>query len=125
MPELETKLRAAAPRETGAPAHLEATIWAALSRDIIDAIDTDDTEPLLRGPELVVDDAPAVRRSSRFGLTLGLVAAAAVLIGAVILAGLRSTASEPAGGTTPAPVTTAPAATPAASLAARPARTRS
>jgi len=62
----------------------------------------------------VVDDAPLARRPSRFGLGLGLLAAAAILIGAVVLAGLRETASRPAGGTpatsTPAPPrSTAPA----------------
>src|SRR4051795_5154874 len=111
MPELETKLRAAAPRPTHAPAHLEAAIWSALSRDTIDVIDAGGP---IQGPELLVDDAPPARRSSRFGLVLGLVAAAAVLVGAVVLAGLRDEASRPAGVT---PTTSPPAPPPPAAQA--------
>ncbi len=115
MPELETKLRAAAPRETHAPAHLEATIWAALSRDT-DSVYATAGEPSSRPDpltplELVIGDEPPAPRGSHARLVLGVLAAAAILIGAVVLAGLRSTRSEPASGTTPAPVTTTPAAT--------------
>jgi hypothetical protein len=51
---------------------------------------------------LVVDAAPPMRRPSRLGLGIGVAAAACVLVGAVVIAGLRNgSTGRPAAATTP------------------------
>jgi hypothetical protein len=112
MPELETKLRAAAPRTTRVPADLEDRIWATLSSDTMGEAPPAATS--FTRPELIIGEAPPARRSSRLGLALGLLAATAVLLGAVLLAGLRQDAGHPAGGKVPAPTTSTPAPSTAA-----------
>jgi hypothetical protein len=83
MPELETVIRDAAPRSGRAPADLEWRIWSALAG----AAPAD--EPLPTEPELVVDEPPSYRHPGRSRPLMGVLAAAAILLAAVAVAGLR------------------------------------
>src|SRR5262245_27897182 len=104
MPELETLIRAAAPRPTRAPAELERTIWAAASTAA-------PTEPAqLTEPELSVGEPLPIRRGGRLRPLVGIAAAAAILLAAVAVAGLRDHRSQPAAGHGPAASTATPKA---------------
>ena len=108
MRDLERTLRASAPVAERVDPGLEDRIWAAFHADAA----PDPFAP--SAPQLVIDDAAPGDRPSRFGIALGVLAAAAILVVAVVVAGLRDGGSVPAGGTTPA--ATAPVLDPAAAV---------
>src|SRR6478736_37050 len=96
MRDLERTLRTAVPTISRVPAELEDRIWAVLDDAPTVAAATD--EPLL-----TVDVAPP-RRPSRLRLAIGVAAVAAVLLGAIVIAGLRN-GSTARPGRPPAPPT--------------------
>ena len=102
MPELETMIRAAAPRPTHAPAHLEWTVWTALAETAPLG------DPLFAGPELVVDEPTSYAGPSKLRPLVGIAAVAAALLAAVVIAGLRDRAAHPAAGHRTAPGAAAP-----------------
>jgi len=92
MPELEQVIRAAAPRASRAPAELEWAIWTTLTGEgLVDG-------PAMAEPELVVEAPPGSPRRSRFRPLIGVAAVAAILLAAVLIAGLRSHDAQPAAG---------------------------
>jgi hypothetical protein len=103
MPELEQLLRASAPRTSRAPAELEWAIWTTLTGDGLVA------GPAVAEPELVVDEPSPPRRPGSLLPLIGVAAVAAILLAAVLVAGLRNREAQPASGdrsaTAPAPPT--------------------
>jgi hypothetical protein len=110
MRELERTLRASAPTAERVDPGLEDRIWAAFSHDHA-AAPAAPFAPF--EPQLVVDDSSPSTRPSRLAVVLGMLAAAAILVAAVVIAGLRDEGSVPADGT---PTATAPAPDPAAQV---------
>ncbi len=100
MRDLERTLRASAPAPECIDTGLEDRIWAAFH----DAVAPEPLGPYaFQEPQLVIDDhAPMSRRPARLTIALGVIAAAAILVAAVAVAGLRDGRSVPAGRTTPA-----------------------